>query len=169
MGFIGYFDIYDCICFYIQSTKLVNGHFLPVLQSLELCATKISKDWKLRLCAENLSLPHCHVIIRRMEQQEKKRHVGMIAVVGRASVGKSSLVNAILGEKISIVSPIPQTTRGSVRGILTDERGQLVFVDTPGVHRAQSNLGMVMNKLARAAVEGVSLSRWISRQIESAP
>lgn len=84
-------------------------------------------------------------------------HVGMVAIVGRANVGKSSLVNAILGEKVSIVSPIAQTTRSAVRGILTDERGQLVFMDTPGVHRAQSGLGQAMNKVARASIEGVDV------------
>lgn len=89
-----------------------------------------------------------------MENQKSQNHVGMVAVVGRASVGKSSLMNAFLGEKVSIVSPVPQTTRSAIRGILTDERGQLVFVDTPGVHKAMSNLGKVMNRLARASVEG---------------
>lgn len=81
----------------------------------------------------------------------------MIAIVGRANVGKSSLINAILGEKVSIVSPVAQTTRGAVRGILTDGRGQLVFLDTPGVHKAESNLGTVMNRIARASVEGCDL------------
>ena len=83
------------------------------------------------------------------------RRAGMFAVVGRANVGKSSLMNALVGEKISIVSPIAQTTRSPVRGILTEPRGQLVFVDTPGVHKAEGSLGRVMNKNARAAVEGV--------------
>jgi GTP-binding protein Era len=82
-------------------------------------------------------------------------HAGMVAVVGRANVGKSSLVNAILGEKISIVSPVAQTTRNMVRGVLTEARGQLVLVDTPGVHKAESDLGRVMNRTARAASEGV--------------
>mgnify|MGYP003602690632 FL=1 len=56
--------------------------------------------------------------------------VGLIAIVGRANVGKSSLINAILEEKVSIVSPVAQTTRNVVRGILTEPRGQLVFLDT---------------------------------------
>ena len=82
---------------------------------------------------------------------------GMVAVVGRASVGKSSLVNAILGEKVSIVSPVAQTTRNVIRGILTEPRGQLVFLDTPGIHKAQSDLGKLMNQKARAAAEGVDV------------
>lgn len=80
---------------------------------------------------------------------------GMIAVVGRANVGKSSLVNAIIGEKLSIVSPVAQTTRSIIRGILTDGRGQLVLVDTPGLHKAPGDLGRVMNRLARSSIEGV--------------
>lgn len=90
-----------------------------------------------------------------MDKLETKPHVGMIAVVGRANVGKSSLINLILGEKVSIVSPVAQTTRTQTRGILTDARGQIVFVDTPGVHKAHGNLGKVMNRIARASVEGV--------------
>lgn len=80
---------------------------------------------------------------------------GMVAVVGRANVGKSTLVNALLGEKVSIVSPVAQTTRNLIRGVLTEPRGQICFLDTPGVHRAQSDLGRVMNRTARTAIEGV--------------
>lgn len=79
---------------------------------------------------------------------------GIIALIGRANVGKSSLLNALLGEKVSIVSPVAQTTRTVVRGILTEPRGQLVFHDTPGVHKAVGDLGRVMNRVARAAAEG---------------
>ena len=82
---------------------------------------------------------------------------GMVAVVGRANVGKSTLVNAMLGEKISIVSPVAQTTRNLIRGVLTEPRGQLVFLDTPGVHKAVSDLGKTMNRVARAATEGVDI------------
>lgn len=80
---------------------------------------------------------------------------GLVAVVGRANVGKSTLLNAIFEEKVSIVSPVAQTTRNVVRAILTEPRGQLVFLDTPGVHKASYDLGRVMNRLARTAVEGV--------------
>jgi len=79
---------------------------------------------------------------------------GLIAIVGRANVGKSSLINAILEEKVSIVSPVAQTTRNVVRGILTEPRGQLVFLDTPGVHKAGNDLGKLMNRMARASVAG---------------
>lgn len=80
---------------------------------------------------------------------------GMFAIVGRANVGKSSLMNALLSDKVSIVSPIAQTTRNRIRGILSEQRGQLVFLDTPGVFKAQHDLGKIMNKAARASIEGV--------------
>ncbi len=82
---------------------------------------------------------------------------GIVAVVGRANVGKSSLVNHLLREKVSIVSPVAQTTRNLVRGVLTEERGQVVFLDTPGVHKAVRDLGRLMNKVARASTEGVDV------------
>ena len=82
---------------------------------------------------------------------------GIVALVGRANVGKSTLLNALLGEKVSIVSPVAQTTRTRIRGILTEPRGQLVFLDTPGVHRAAHDLGRVMNRVARASIEGVDV------------
>ncbi len=83
---------------------------------------------------------------------------GMIAVVGRANVGKSSLVNTLVGEKISIVSPIAQTTRNCIRGIWTDARGQLIFLDTPGVHKADHNLGRLMNRVARHSAGGADIA-----------
>lgn len=79
---------------------------------------------------------------------------GVVALVGRANVGKSSLLNALLGEKVSIVSSVPQTTRHRIRGIQHEARGQIVWLDTPGVHRAPSDLGRMMNKSARHAAEG---------------
>lgn len=83
---------------------------------------------------------------------------GIVALIGRANVGKSSLLNAILGEKVSIVSPVAQTTRNVIRGILTEPRGQLVFHDTPGVHKAVGDLGRVMNRMARSAAEGADVA-----------
>src|SRR5579871_6701914 len=74
---------------------------------------------------------------------------GRVALVGRPNVGKSTLLNALLGEPIAITSPHPQTTREAVRGVLTTGHLQLVFVDTPGVHVARSRLGERMNEVAR--------------------
>ena len=80
---------------------------------------------------------------------------GIVAIVGRTNVGKSTLVNHLLGEKVSIVSDTVQTTRNLIRAILTEPRGQIVFLDTPGVHKAQGELGKNLNKAARSAVQGV--------------
>ncbi len=86
---------------------------------------------------------------------EQLPHVGIVAIVGRTNAGKSTLVNRIVGEKVSIVTPVVQTTRNNIRAVLTDERGQLVLIDTPGLHKSQSRLGTVMNKMARSAIDGV--------------
>jgi GTP-binding protein Era len=80
---------------------------------------------------------------------------GIVSIVGRTNVGKSTLVNHLLGEKVSIVSDTVQTTRNLIRAILTEPRGQVVFLDTPGVHKAKGDLGKNLNKTARSAVEGV--------------
>ena len=83
---------------------------------------------------------------------------GMVAIVGSANAGKSSLMNRVLREKVSIVSDVAQTTRNLIRGVYSDERGQLVFLDTPGVHKASYDLGRIMNRSARASVAGSDVS-----------
>lgn len=82
---------------------------------------------------------------------------GFVAVVGKPNAGKSSLVNAIVGEKVAIISSKPQTTRDNILGIVTDENYQIVFVDTPGVHHSKNSLDKVMMKSVRSAVSGVDL------------
>ena len=86
---------------------------------------------------------------------DKKLKSGMVAIVGRPNVGKSTLINSILGEKISIVSNEPQTTRHQIRGILTDERGQIVFIDTPGIHAGKDKLDKYMNRASLGSIDGV--------------
>ena len=77
---------------------------------------------------------------------------GFVAVIGRPNVGKSTLVNRLVGQKVAIVSPKPQTTRSRILAILTREDAQVIFVDTPGLHRPRHKLGEVMVATATRAV-----------------
>jgi GTP-binding protein Era len=83
---------------------------------------------------------------------------GMVAIVGRPNVGKSSLLNALVGEKVAIVSHKPQTTRNRIQGVLHAPDAQIAFIDTPGLHGGQSKgLNRFMNESAMAALEGVDV------------
>jgi GTPase len=86
---------------------------------------------------------------------------GFIAIIGRPNVGKSTLLNALLGQKIAAVSPRPQTTHKKQLGILTLENAQLIFVDTPGLHKAKHKLGEFLNEEAKEALDGVDLILWL--------
>lgn len=86
---------------------------------------------------------------------------GYIAVIGRPNVGKSTMVNALLGQKIAAVSPKPQTTRKRQLGILTSDSYQLVFVDTPGMHNPRHKLGQFLNQEAQESLEGVDAILWL--------
>jgi GTP-binding protein Era len=89
---------------------------------------------------------------------------GHVAVIGRPNVGKSTLVNALVGAKISIVSPRPQTTRHRLLGIATFPEGQLLLVDTPGIHREQKRaMNRMMNRAARGSLEGVDAALLVVR------
>ncbi len=82
---------------------------------------------------------------------------GFIGLVGRPNVGKSTLLNAIIGRKVAITSDKPQTTRNIIEGIRTDEDSQMVFVDTPGIHKPKSKLGKILNKEAYVTIDDVDV------------
>ena len=83
--------------------------------------------------------------------------VGTVGVVGRPSTGKSSLINRICGHKVSIVSPVPQTTRSRVRGIVTLAAGQLIFLDTPGLHVSERKLNLALKTVALSVTDEVDV------------
>ena len=82
---------------------------------------------------------------------------GFVAIIGRPNAGKSTLINRLVGQKIAIVTSKPQTTRNRIQGIVTKTEGQIVFIDTPGLHEAQSALGRQMLQEVAAALEGIDL------------
>ena len=87
--------------------------------------------------------------------QSESFHSGFITLIGRPNVGKSSLMNALIGEKVAIVSRKPQTTRSRIMGVVTHEQDQMVFLDTPGVHTPRTRLGEFMMSSVRDAMEGM--------------
>jgi len=82
---------------------------------------------------------------------------GFVAIIGRPNVGKSTLMNLLVGQKIAITSPVAQTTRNRLRGILTTPNAQIIFVDTPGIHKPHHQLGKVLVQNARLAIQSVDV------------
>jgi GTP-binding protein Era len=82
---------------------------------------------------------------------------GFVAIIGRPNVGKSTLMNALVGQKIAITSPVAQTTRNRLQGILTTSDAQIIFVDTPGIHKPHHELGSVLVHNAKAAIQAVDV------------
>ena len=107
---------------------------------------------------------------------------GFVSFVGRPNVGKSTLMNALVGEKVAIMSSRPQTTRRAIRGVITRDDAQLVIVDTPGLHRPRTLLGERLNDLVRETIAEVDVigfclpadekigpgDKWIAREVEAA-
>ena len=87
---------------------------------------------------------------------------GFVSVIGRPNVGKSTLVNKLIGSKIAIVSDKPQTTRTRIQGILTSESGQIIFIDTPGMHKPKHLLGEYMMKVSTQSLDEVDIIYYIT-------
>ena len=96
-----------------------------------------------------------------LETGSTETRSGFVAILGKPNVGKSTLLNTLLGVKVAPITSKPQTTRRGVRGIYTQDDRQLVFVDTPGFHRAKDALGDFMNREVRTAVADVDLILWV--------
>lgn len=93
------------------------------------------------------------------EEQQKKS--GFAALIGRPNVGKSTLMNHLIGQKIAITSDRPQTTRNRIQTVYTDDRGQIVFLDTPGIHKAKNKLGEYMVNTAERTLKEVDVILWL--------
>ncbi|MCJ7835564.1 GTPase Era [Cuneatibacter sp. NSJ-177] len=92
---------------------------------------------------------------------EKCFKSGFVALIGRPNVGKSTLMNHLIGQKIAITSDKPQTTRNRIQTVYTDERGQIVFLDTPGIHKAKNKLGDYMVNVAEHTLREVDVVLWL--------
>ena len=86
---------------------------------------------------------------------------GFVTLIGRPNVGKSTLMNHLIGQKVAITSNKPQTTRNRIQTVLTTEEGQIVFVDTPGIHKAKNKLGEYMVNIARHSLDDVDVALWL--------
>jgi GTP-binding protein Era len=111
---------------------------------------EFNKEQKVRNMSETLS-----------NGTDKRQKSGFVALVGRPNVGKSSLLNALIGQKITITSDKPQTTRNQLRGILTGEHYQIIWLDTPGLHRPLHQLGTQMMEQTRTTLKSVDLALWM--------
>jgi GTP-binding protein Era len=94
-----------------------------------------------------------------MKKQEFKS--GFVTLIGRPNVGKSTLMNHLIGQKIAITSDKPQTTRNRIQTVYTEENGQIIFLDTPGIHKAKNKLGEYMVKVAERTVNEVDVVLWL--------
>lgn len=92
---------------------------------------------------------------------DKNYKSGFVTLIGRPNVGKSTLMNHLIGQKIAITSDKPQTTRNRIQTVYTDERGQIIFLDTPGIHKAKNKLGEYMVSVAEHTLKEVDVVLWL--------
>jgi GTPase len=96
-------------------------------------------------------------MVTTKKEAKKKTYAGFVAIIGRPNAGKSTLLNRFVGQKVAIVTSKPQTTRNRIQGIVTRPEGQIVFVDTPGLHEANTGLNRQMMREVAAALEGIDV------------
>ena len=93
---------------------------------------------------------------------------GFVTLIGRPNVGKSTLMNHLIGQKIAITSEKPQTTRNRIQTVYTDEHGQIIFLDTPGIHKAKNKLGEYMVKVAEHTLREEDVILWLLHRFRRA-
>ena len=96
-----------------------------------------------------------------MEKESSNYKSGFATLIGRPNVGKSTLMNCLIGQKIAITSNKPQTTRNRIQTVYTSEEGQIVFLDTPGIHKAKNKLGNYMVGVAERTLSEVDVVFWL--------
>ena len=94
-------------------------------------------------------------------EENKQKKSGFVTLIGRPNVGKSTLMNHLIGQKIAITSDKPQTTRNRIQTVYTDDRGQIIFLDTPGIHKAKNKLGEYMVNVAEHTLKEVDVVLWL--------
>ena len=94
-------------------------------------------------------------------EDNKQKKSGFVTLIGRPNVGKSTLMNHLIGQKIAITSDKPQTTRNRIQTVYTDDRGQIIFLDTPGIHKAKNKLGEYMVNVAEHTLKEVDVVLWL--------
>ncbi len=116
-----------------------------------------------------MQLPVCAAEERKVQSEmnndslmnQSRKKSGFVTLIGRPNVGKSTLMNRIIGQKIAITSNKPQTTRNRIQTVYTDERGQIVFLDTPGIHKAKNKLGEYMVNIAERTLKDADVILWL--------
>lgn len=110
---------------------------------------------------ENRAVPAQEIPDEETAAKPVLKKAGFATIIGRPNVGKSTLMNRMIGQKIAITSYKPQTTRTKIRTIYTGEEGQIVFLDTPGIHQSRTKLGEYMVKAAKGTLKEVDVILWL--------